>query len=625
MNTNSYNLTNEHYVLDIQVGKNQEATAFSVKTPFGKVEVLHSKEELLDFIHEQRKLILNWTPLENSGIINKGRVIQEMSHNLNAITSKVENVLTQTESLGYVAEFVNNRREGAEKSLAHYAKSLASDMASLTNKYHSKQAKELLDKHLKEPIQEHQLYLMREALQVILDLEDVNSFEDMYSLYSFPPGMDPVPVGEESKQDEVELRAGLNSFIQFAIGSRAIDLLIPESKFPMQHHVLKEFYSDESHPMDLQRFLRTESKTLTVTTVLKNLTQAMENEIIKNHDVFKGDFEHNFNPFIQKLIQARLKSEMKSLLDIETVQMQISKLRENQINYYSNKIGIENEMIQSNYTFSTPTEQKGIYLYEKGQEPEAMKIDIKTKFMKDKENNVVYLRVPDADNRVVRMSATGWKELKKIQKKNANDLIEVKNRLETLFKDEPNKRVTGRTKSTLGILDKTGRLCKLTQSNPGMLNKYSTIRDIIDINGMRIISADPSELAEVIETLKKEGFEFLELDNKYNTIRKQGDYKVIPTTVRDPVTNCVFELQLTTASSLSVSDLNHNVNYKQKAIGLPLNEDERKWVAMLSKFSAVAETLNLMGYPIPLTKEMSQESITQFSKRVEEFLGSIKY
>lgn len=618
----------------LEISQEGNANEFKVSTPFGEVKVLKGKEELLSFIHDQKEKIHKGAAGEG-GASSSGsaishlsqRDVREMANSLKEVGAKIENVIVSSEALGHVKE-INSIAPGGEVSGASQREKLVAEMRSKVEEYGSKHTKEMLDRHLTSPVADHQLYLIDEALQILKDLEGVSSFSDMHALYSFPPGIEPMKVEGSLAKDEVELRAGLNSFIQFAIGSMAIDMLVPEKDFPMQHHVLKEFYKDESHPMDLQRFLRTEDRAVQVATVIKNLSIAMNKEEFKAHKVFTGEWESDYNPFIQGMVEARPKAAPgspvdKSLLEIKTIPPQLERLRETQLEYYSQG-GISDEAVQKNYTFSTQKETRGIVLLEKGEAPEAMQFDARTKFIKDRELGVVYLRVADAGDRIVRMSDEGYKGLKAIQKKNEADRSKVQERLTALFADQPSKKVTGRTKSVLGILDKTGRLCERTQKDSKEAEKYQTIRDIIDINGMRITCTDSSELADVIETLKESGFEFLELDNKYNTIRKQGSYKVIPTTVRDTQTGCVFELQLTTVSALSISDLDHNVNYKQKAIGLPLSKKEQEWVSMLSKFSAIVETLNVMGYPVTLASDMSGESLEALSSKVEEYLKTIK-
>lgn len=598
------------------------ASEITVTTPFKDVAVLHNSKELMAFIQQQKEKIHNLDFNKENNLANV-KAVRELSNSLKTVSTQIEGTLAKNEALRSVKTL---KEEGGTKESSPLVQNTLSDMFAAVQKYRSAQTEALIKQNVKESVHEYQFCLMSEAMKIIKDVEQVDSLSEIYSLYSFPPGVEAIAVDAEYEKGEAELRAGLNAFIHFAIGSRAIDILVPKDKFPLQHTVLKEFYNDETHPMDLQRFLRTEDRSKDVTTVLKNLAIAMNKEQFKKHRVFTGGFEKDFNPFIRAIIQSRAPSgTTRSLLDIQTIPPQISRLRDVQKVYYADRMQIADERVKANFTFSTIEEQRGIYLYKAEEEPEIMQKNRKTKLFEDEANGVVYLRVPDADNRVVRMSIEGYKDLKTIQKQNVDDLLEVKYRLDNLFKDQPTKKVTGRTKSVQGILDKTGRLCNQTQSNTEIVKKYADIRDIIDINGMRITCSDSSELAEVIETLRENGFEFLELDNKYNTIRKTGDYKVIPTTVRDSKSGCVFELQLTTVSSLSISDLNHNVNYKKEAIGLNLNDQHREWVSMLSKFSAIVETLNVMGYPVALTTEMSQESLDQLSSNVEKFLNEIKY
>jgi hypothetical protein len=121
------------------------------------------------------------------------------------------------------------------------------------------------------------------------------------------------------------------------------------------------------------------------------------------------------------------------------------------------------------------------------------------------------------------------------------------------------------------------------------------------------LSKVQSELGEVIQKLQANGFEFLELDNKYNTIRKDGSYKVIPNTIRDSLTGNVFELQLTTVSSLATSDLSHNVIYKKDAIALNVSDRQRNWVQAAARMCAIVETINLIAAPVDLMQPLPDE------------------
>ncbi len=204
----------------------------------------------------------------------------------------------------------------------------------------------------------------------------------------------------------------------------------------------------------------------------------------------------------------------------------------------------------------------------------------------------------------MRISLQGFEALKSIQAQSAMDLMQIARRMENILAD-PKKVVTGRTKSDFSILDKTGRICAMTQK--AHLDKYRNTQDIIDINGLRITCQNSSELGEVIQKLQANGFEFLELDNKYNTIRKDGSYKVIPNTIRDSLTGNVFELQLTTVSSLATSDLSHNVIYKKDAIALNVSDRQRNWVQAAARMCAIVETINLIAAPVDLMRPLPDE------------------
>ena len=145
----------------------------------------------------------------------------------------------------------------------------------------------------------------------------------------------------------------------------------------------------------------------------------------------------------------------------------------------------------------------------------------------------------------------------------------------------------------------------MREAQTEQITKYITMADVADGCGCRVTCCSSSQVYGVIQRLREEGFEFLELDNKYNTIRKDGAYKVIPCTMKDSKIGIVFELQVTTLASTTVADLFHNVIYKRRAIGLNPTKQERAMVRVIQRLGALIETGNLVSKrPIILTEKL---------------------
>lgn len=440
-----------------------------------------------------------------------------------------------------------------------------------------------LDINSENPLGKLDSELIARATDIIARLEEAETVENLHDISSSFPELEP---DSSPNEKTMRLQSTLKTFIQFTVGLKSIDILF--AGFPDEHHIIKEFYKDEHHPMDVQRFFRDRLKAIEVANVIKNLSSVIPQLDVRLTKILENPSNQVFNQYISQLIALRPKQTTPNLLDILTKNADVEGIRTRNGDYYQS-IGLDAAFIAMHLSFSTEDDTRGIYLYPKDEEPAEME-RLKT----HKDSSYVYLRVPDADNRVVRISKEGFEALHEIQVKNAMDLIQIQNRLSSLFGSPI--IVTSRTKSSNGILDKTGRLCKKTQEGSNLV-KYQTIQDIIDINGVRITCQNSTQIDHVIQTLKSEGFEFLELDNKYNTIRKDGAYKVIPTTIRDTQTGAIFELQITTLPSTSLSDISHNVIYKKEAIGLNVTEEQRTLVLKTQRISALVETLNIF-HPI---------------------------
>lgn len=425
---------------------------------------------------------------------------------------------------------------------------------------------------------------LKNTLTVLKTIEKTSSIDELHEIaLIFQSSLDYL-IDNESSPSLIKLNSALKNLISFMVGLRTIDIAFADSD-PDVKKAIKEFYIDEKHPMDLQNCFRDKDTAISVSHIITNLIQSIEIYQNRLGDVATNEDVSKYNDFISSLILSHPVDEKNSLINIPTVLPQVQQTRDSNGQYFGH-MGLSQEFINEHLSFSTSYNQKGIYLFPKDYDPDYMK-SVKIHEQKD----FVYLRVPDAEGRIVRISSKGYEALHTIQMNSALNLRTIQKRLQKKFKPEDGFVVTGRTKSPMGILDKTGRLCSITQIKD--TNK-ETVKDIIDINGCRITCKTTQQIAEVINSLKEMGFEFLELDNKYNTIRKDGAYKVIPTTIRDPETGNIFELQLTTLTSLAVNDLYHNVIYKKEAIGLDLDDKERNKVLSLQRYGAMLETMSLL-------------------------------
>jgi ppGpp synthetase/RelA/SpoT-type nucleotidyltranferase len=301
-----------------------------------------------------------------------------------------------------------------------------------------------------------------------------------------------------------------------------------------------------------------------------------------------------------------LEQKQTNLLGIHTIELNVEQLRQKQQSYYFS-LGISKKQIEKELQFSTPSQRNGVYLYPKGE-------------IFEKTEKEVSLEILDADSRTVVISPAGFQILEKLQLKMTQNLFQLMQKLKTIF---PEHMITGRVKSARSFLDKCGRLCEKTQKEA--TDKCQSTLDIVDVCGCRITCSSSAQIFAVIEKLRKSGFEFLELDNKYNTIRKDGAYKVIPCTLKDPETGLIFELQITTLTSTIVSDLFHNVIYKQHTIGLNPTPEEQGMVLTMQRFGAVAETVSLVSkHPIVLTERLKGEAMLETFDLLKSMIESVR-
>ncbi len=392
-----------------------------------------------------------------------------------------------------------------------------------------------------------------------------------------------------------------SAFLLNQVGLKTIQMVLPYHQ-PSFIKLMKKFYLDDQHPMDLQKLFRDPVRSPKVGCVISNLMKINEKAcLLTKHFAFlPSPFFNTFLAAYVKRVVRSMDIEKKNanLLGIQTVELDIFQLRKRQESYYSFS-GISKELIAKQLQFSTPSERKGIYLFPQNEIPSQMG---NADFLQTEQE--VFLKVLDANHRIVVISKTGFQSLQKLQLKMSQHLFQLMQKLTALF---PDHLVTGRVKSARSFLDKCGRLCEKTQLEE--TPRCVAVTDIIDGCGCRITCSSSSQIFDVIQTLKAHGFEFLELDNKYNTIRKDGAYKVIPCAMQDSTTGLIFELQITTLTSTAVSDLFHNVVYKRNAIGLNPTEEEVGIVRSIQRLGALSETVSLVAKePIVLTENLKGEA-----------------
>lgn len=418
------------------------------------------------------------------------------------------------------------------------------------------------------------------------------------------------------KKEAVQLCALLENRIMFEVGSKAVNLLF--STNPSLCDIVQKFYRDEAHPMDLQRYLRHPETAVKVANILNNLTDITTNSEMKS--ILLDPDVNKFNNFLKDYIQINFKpaegsQNSQNLMDVGAIDPMLTAIRERQGEYYSS-LGISDQSVTTSLTFSTAESRQGIALLDSNETVPLMQ---QHAFFQNETST--YLKVPDAGNRIVSISNEGYQALQRLQAKNATDLIDVMGRLDTLFNPQ-GFLISGRTKSAKSILDKCGRLTQMTQSKD--TPKYRSTLDIIDVNGCRITCSNSAEIKGVIDNLKANGFEFLELDNKYANIRKDGAYKVVPCTIRDSKTGVIFELQITTLTSTTVTDLYHNVIYKRQAIGLNASEHQLNSVLESQRLSAVLETISLKGDRIKLVNRLEKTELNSIASALNGVYENIK-
>lgn len=417
------------------------------------------------------------------------------------------------------------------------------------------------------------------------------------------------------KKEIFEFSALIENRIMFEVGSKTIDLLFSGDE-PLKD-IIQKFYRDESHPMDLQRYFRDPEKSVQVGNVLNNLSKILVNQ--KINSLISGESLSDFNKFLDEYIEAvfnRNVDNPKNLVGVKTVIPAVQSIREGQTSYFLTT-GISNDEIDSELTFSTPKKMEGILLLKKGQVISKMG---EKRMFQDKKYS--YLRVPDASNRIVRISNKGYSSLEKLAKKNVSDLGSVVFRLKGIFQIKGHHIISYRTKSATSILDKCGRLSAMTQGRD--VPKYRSVCDIIDVSGCRITCADSREIYSVIQELRTAGFQFFELDNKYSAIRKDGAYKVVPCTIKDPESGLVFELQITSLTSTTVTDLFHNVIYKREAIGLGATKKQELTILRAQRLAALIETANFEGQSrVHLTKKLDKNALQEAEKLLDSMLSSV--
>jgi ppGpp synthetase/RelA/SpoT-type nucleotidyltranferase len=401
---------------------------------------------------------------------------------------------------------------------------------------------------------------------------------------------------EMAAQGRIQADEGISlayTFLLNQAGLKTIELALPR-QYAILGGVVRRFYLDDLHPMDLQKLLRDPTRAPQVGLSLRNLIKIDQKAcpLTQHFALLEPDL---FNRFLTTYVQAILKShKTTTLLSIASIELARQKLQTAQEAYYL-ALGVSKEELDRELVFSTPEKRTGIYLYPSGRLGS---------------EDEMTLRVPDADNRVVAISKVGFKILEKLQIQMTLHLFGLMKKLQALF---PEHGVTGRVKSASSMLDKCGRLC----------HQKEAITDIVDGCGCRITCTASSQIHGVVEALRKE-FEFLELDNKYRTIRKDGAYKAIHCTLRDLTTGLIFELQITTVTMITVSDLFHNVIYKRNAIGLNSTQKEIETIIAIQRFGALTETVSLViPEPIILTEKLKTEKMAAALESLREMIGVV--
>jgi hypothetical protein len=192
-------------------------------------------------------------------------------------------------------------------------------------------------------------------------------------------------------------------FLLNQVGLRTLQIVLPW-RYGSLRRIIQKFYLDDHHPMDLQKLFRDPMRAPRVGYVIKNLAKIHHKAcLLTRHFAFLAP--RFFNTFLTIYIQTVPPEKKKAnLLGIPTTELNIPYMRQIQESYYL-RLGISKERIDSKLQFSTPKERKGLYLYPKGETPPQVEQTFR-------------MNVPDADNRTVEISQTGFQFLEKLQIQN---------------------------------------------------------------------------------------------------------------------------------------------------------------------------------------------------------------
>ncbi len=295
------------------------------------------------------------------------------------------------------------------------------------------------------------------AAEIILDaLQAMDQAEDISELHSIVKSKVcqlrhaySSEVLDKNRQTEEGISIA-HVFLLNQVGLRTIQLVLPKHCIVLSG-ILRKFYLDDKHPMDLQKLLRDPVRSSKVGYVMRNLTKIDQKACpLTKHLVLLP--QRFFNSFLATYVDTVVQSmnphkKATHLLGVQTIELNTFQLRVSQENYYS-LMGVSKEQINNKLQFSTPSARKGIYLYPHDKIPSLM--EGKEFIHTDHE---VFLRVPDADNRVVAISKEGFQVLEKLQLKMTQDLFHLMQKLNRLF---PDHMVTARVKSARSFLDKCG-------------------------------------------------------------------------------------------------------------------------------------------------------------------------
>lgn len=394
------------------------------------------------------------------------------------------------------------------------------------------------------------------------------------------------------------------NFLDTLLGWQVIEILFHGPQCTLERQLFRKIYRDESHPVDLVRLLKSRRSAEKIGNLIFNTKN-----ILSDYNLPSRLFGTNrdYNRFLERVLRAKpalpcLGFNVSPVLDLSTEPKDREKVRE-VMRRTLQSLGVSSEIMDEHLSLSSKRTRGGIYLHRR-----------QNSDLKDTQS--VALAVADLNGRTVTVSQAGYAAIESLAEHYQSILGGLKERIRTEF-SKKDFVVSGRCKNARGILDKLGRRAAKTQKS--MDSKGESILDLVDILGIRVISESFDAIPSIIQQIQKAGFQMLEIDNKYLTIRKNGAYKVIPCTVFDPTTDSIFELQLCTFAGAIWMDLAHQTLYKSEAVGLSLSQEECDFVAAGERLCALIDTLRLFGNSIPTSRKFSPEDEQAVAELISHF------